>query len=54
MTIVYRDEIGIVAVELSDGETGETIDFCDGYCYFTDGNAEDHRIPVADVLRIKK
>ena len=46
MTVIYRDEIGIVSVTLPDDDSGRTIDFCDGYAYFTAGD-QDYRITVS-------
>ena len=58
MTIYYRDEIGIVGETLSDGESGESIDFADGYAYFTaeqnSGGLIDKKIPLTALLRIER
>lgn len=51
MTVVYRDEIGTVAVTLSDGETGESIDFADGKAWFSVGEQE-YQVPVENLVRI--
>jgi hypothetical protein len=51
MTVVYRDEIGTVAVTLTDGETGESIDFANGKCYFMVGD-KDYAVPVENLVRI--
>ena len=53
MTIYYRDEGGIVAATLSDGETGESVDFCDGYAYFCVGE-DDYKIPLSALVRIER
>ena len=57
MTIYYRDEIGIIGETLSDSERGNSIDFADGYAYFTfadreDGEPEDRKIPIASIISI--
>lgn len=49
MTIVIRDEGGYVAYEVAE-EYG--FEFCDGYVYWTDAEYEDHRTPIANVVRI--
>lgn len=54
MTVVYRDEIGTVAVTLTDGESGESgesIDFANGKCYFMVGD-KDYAVPVENLVRI--
>ena len=53
MTVIYRDEIGIVSVTLSDDELGRTIDFCDGYAYFTAGD-QDYRISISALVQIQR
>lgn len=60
MTVYYRDSIGIVAETLSDGETGSTIDICDGYAYYTsaktdeDGDCIERKIPLSAIIRIER
>lgn len=55
MTIYYRDELGIVAEEMSDGESGNSIDFCDGFAYFTAGDGETERkIHLSALVRIER
>lgn len=60
MTIYYRDALGIVPEALSDGESGESIEFCDGYAYFTssetddNGNMIERKIPLSALVRIEK
>ena len=51
MFITYRDSIGIIAIDI---DTQYGIDFNDGYCYFTDCNGEDYKIPINDIIRINK
>lgn len=53
MTVIYRDEIGIVSVTLQDDELGRTIDFCDGYVYFTAGD-QDYRISISALVQIQR
>ena len=53
MTVVYRDEIGIVSVTLSDDKLNRTIDFCDGYAYFTAGD-QDYRISISALVQIRR
>lgn len=53
MTVIYRDEVGVVAATLPDGELGETIDFNDGFAYFTAGE-QDYKIPVSAILQIQR
>lgn len=57
MTVYYRDAGGIVAARLSDGESGNSIDFCDGYAYLTVlrlDDLEDIKIPVSALLRVER
>ena len=57
MTVYYRDKLGIVAEEMSDGESGNSIDFCDGYAYLTvlrRDDLEDIKIPVSALLRVER
>lgn len=53
ITVIYRDEIGIVSVTLPDDELGRTIDFCDGYAYFTAGD-QDYRIKISALVQIQR
>lgn len=48
MTIIYTDDLGPVSVTLTDGES---IDFCNGKCFFTAGE-KDYAVPVENILRI--
>lgn len=60
MTITYRDSLGIIAETLSDGESGESIDFCDGFAYFASiyddgaGNMIERKIPISAIVHIEK
>lgn len=58
MTIIYRDEIGIISEQLTDGESGESIDFAGGYAYFTapkeQGDLIDKKIPLDALVRIER
>lgn len=60
MTIYYRDKLGIVAEEMSNEESGESVDFCDGFAYFTsatideNGNLIERKIPVSAIVRINR
>jgi len=47
MYIVYRDEGGLVRVEISSYE----VQFLDGEAYFDDG-AEEYRIKVENIVEI--
>lgn len=49
MSIVFRDEIGYLAVRLSNDMP---IDFCDGKVYFTDADENDYIISVENLIRI--
>lgn len=51
MVVTYRDKLGLVAVELSDGELGNAISFCDGKAYFTADNG-DYTIPISSLVQI--
>ena len=51
MTIIYTDDLGPVSVTLTDGESGESIDFCNGKCYFMVGE-KDYAVRVENILRI--
>ena len=46
--VVYRDEVGIVAVEVD----GDGVSFSDGMAYFSDGDRE-YRVPVANIESVK-
>ena len=58
MTIYYRDKGGVISAELTDGESGKSIDFCDGYAYFATedqgGELLDKKIPLSAVVRIER
>jgi len=49
MKIVIRDEGGYVAYEVAE-EYG--FEFCDGYVWWTDACDDDHKTPIANVVRI--
>lgn len=51
MVVTYRDELGLVAVELSAGELGKVISFCDGNAYFMADDG-DYTIPVSSLVQI--
>lgn len=51
MAVTYRDELGLVAVELSAGELGKVISFCDGNAYLTADDG-DYTIPVSSLVQI--
>ena len=51
MVVTYRDKLGLVAVELSAGELGKVISFCDGNAYFTADDG-DYTIPVSSLVQI--
>ena len=51
MVVTYRDELGLVAVELSAGELGKVISFCDGNAYFMADDG-DYIIPVSSLVQI--
>ena len=53
MTVIYRDEIGIVSVTLPDDELSRTVDFCDGFAYFTAGD-QDYRISISALVQIQR
>ena len=50
MTIVYRDEIGVVCREIEDDNDG-SVSFLDGKAYFT-SNGKDFKIEVSSIIRI--
>lgn len=59
MTIIYRDNLGIVQEDLDfNNPDMRVIDFCDGYVYFVsseidkDGNYVDKKIPLDALVRI--
>lgn len=58
MTITYRDSLGIIAEILSDGESGNSIDFAAGYAYFTaeqtGGDLIERKIPLTALVRIER
>ena len=49
MTVTYRDELGVVSVEI-DKEYG--VVFVDGKAYFTDGNDENYSISIGHLTSI--
>ena len=49
MVVTYRDKLGLAAVELSAGELGNVISFCDGNAYFTADDG-DYTIPVSSLV----
>ena len=51
MVVTYRDKLGVAAVELSAGELGNVISFCDGNAYFTADDG-DYTIPVSSLVQI--
>ena len=53
MTVIYRDEIGIVSITLSDDDLGKSIDFCDGFAWFTAGD-QDYRISISALVQIQR
>ena len=59
MTIIYRDEIGIVREDLGGHDIDcRSLDFCGGYVYFTSGeidesgNYVERKIPVSALVQI--
>ena len=50
MTIVYRDEMGVVCREIEDDNDG-SVSFLDGKAYFT-SNGTDFRIEVSSIIKI--
>ena len=51
MVVTYRDKLGLVAVELSAGELGKVISFCDGYAYFMADDG-DYNVPTDSLVQI--
>ena len=51
MVVTYRDKLGLVAVELSAGELGKVISFCNGNAYYTTDDG-DYTIPVSSLVQI--
>jgi len=51
MTIIYRDDLGYVEIEIPETEV---IDFLDGNVYFADCNGNDYVIPMSAIVRIGK
>ena len=47
MVVIYRDEIGSIAVNLDDN----TVDFVDGIAYF-DSDGTTYKIPIENLERI--
>ena len=50
MTIIYRDEIGLVCQEIENDEDC-SVSFLDGKAYFT-SNGTDFRIEVSSIIKI--
>lgn len=49
MTVTYRDELGVVSVEI-DKEYG--VVFVDGRAYFTDENGTDYKVNILHLTSI--
>ena len=45
MRVIYRDDLGLVAVKVDDSG----VQLNDGKCYFTDTNGEDYAIDIENV-----
>ena len=50
MTIIYRDEIGVVCQEIENNEDC-SVSFLEGKAYFT-SNGKDFKIEVFSIVRI--
>ena len=50
MTIIYRDEIGLVCQEIENDEDC-SVSFLDGKAYFT-SNKKDFKIEVSSIIKI--
>ena len=50
MTIIYRDEIGVVCQEIENNEDC-SVSFLEGKAYFT-SNGTDYRIEVSSIIKI--
>ena len=51
MTIIYRDEIGVVCQEIENDDDC-SVSFLDGKAYFT-SNGTDFKIEVSSIIRIR-
>ena len=54
MTIYWRDEIGPFDETLSDGESGESVDFADGFAYWTSPEGWERKVPVTAIIKIER
>ena len=52
MTIIYRDEIGVVCQEIENNEDC-SVSFLEGKAYFT-SNGTDFRIEVSSIIKITR
>ena len=50
MYITYRDEAGLVMVEVDDFG----IAICDGKAYFSDGDGQEYRIKIETICEIRE
>ena len=50
MTIIYRDEIGLICQEI-DNDDDCSISFLEGKAYFT-SNEKDFKIEVSSIIKI--
>ena len=53
MQICYRDDIGLVVVEI-DMDATAGVGFDGRYAYFTDTEGRDYRVPVDQIVLIGK
>lgn len=51
MTIIYRDEIGVVCQEIENDDDC-SVSFLDGKAYFT-SNGTDFKIEVSSIIEIR-
>lgn len=51
MQICYRDELGLVTVEVNMADTAG-VGFDGQYAYFNDTENRDYRIPITDIVLI--
>ena len=51
MVVTFRDKLGLVDVELSAGELGKVISFCDGYAYFMADDG-DYNVRIDSLVQI--
>lgn len=49
MIITYRDELGYVSEQINPEYT---IEFFEGFAYFTNAHGEDRRIPISNIEHI--